>query len=73
MEPKSENSGILYLDGLPVSYGQIQLSEITAAKDEAEIKRAALLAPMEFTMSIKTPKFWRCKSRRRFIKLLRSC
>lgn len=59
----------LYLNGEPVTMGQ--LPEITLATDAPE--PAGMISKMEqITMTFKTPKRWRCRSRKRFIKLVMS-
>ena len=60
----------LFLDGEPVE--QIgTLPEITVAADAPEPE--GMISKMEpITMTLKTPKHWRCRSRKRFIKLMMS-
>lgn len=62
----------LYLDGKPIAWGQGELPEVTVPADVPKPESIALCESMEFTMHSKAPKRWRCKSRRRFIKLLMS-
>lgn len=72
MGPESKDDYTLYLDGVPIALVEIQLPEITLPADVPEREITPLLEPMEFTMQIKTPKHLRCRSRKRFIKLMMS-
>ena len=72
MGPESRNDFTLYLDGVPIARGEIQLTEITVPPDAPEREILSLCEPMEFTMKIKEPKRWRCGSRKRYIKLMMS-
>ena len=72
MGPESKNDYTLYPDGVPIARGEIQLPEITVPADAPEREITPLLEPMEFTMTVKTPKRWRCRSRKRYIKLMMS-
>ena len=72
MGTESENSYTLYLDGVPITTGP--LPEITVPADEPGPGRilADPSLEMTFTFAWKTPKRWRCRSRKRFIKLMMS-
>lgn len=75
MGPESKNDYILYkrdvtLSDMPIAPGIVH--EITVSMDALTPEVSQLLEPMEFTMHFKTPKRWRCQSRKRFIKLLMS-
>lgn len=72
MGTESENSYTLYLDGVPITPGP--LPEITVSADEPGPGRilADPSLEMTFTFTWKTPKRWRCRSRKRFIKLMMS-
>lgn len=71
MGPHSENSGTLYLDGVPIMTGEI--TEITVPADAQEQDRPHLLdTGMVLTFTMRTPRCWRCRNRKRFVKLLMS-
>ena len=70
MPPKTETSYTLYWGDVAITPGQ--LLEITVPEDAPDPKIMPLLEPMEFTVPFKTPKRWRCGSRKRFIKLMMS-
>ena len=72
MGTESESSYTVYLDGVPITPGQ--LPEITVPADEPGPGRilADPSLKMKFTFTWKTPKRWRCRSRKRFIKLMMS-
>lgn len=74
MGPEDTNDYTLFMDGVLIAPGQIELPEITVTEDAQEPENAIMrqLGHMEFTMHLKTPKSWRCRSRKRFIKLLMS-
>ena len=73
MGPESKNDDYtLYLDGVPIARGEIQLPEITVSADAPEPEVMTMLEPMEFTVTVTTPKHWRCRGRKRFIKLMMS-
>lgn len=72
MGPHSESNGTLYWDGVPIMQGTMQMQEITVPMDALNPEALTLLEPMEFTMHIKVPKRWRCRGRKRFVKLLMS-
>lgn len=73
MGTESENKYTLYKDGVPITPGKL-LQEITLSAEaiEPENKLALECECMEFTMHIKTPKRWRCRGRKRFVKLMMS-
>lgn len=48
------------------------IHEIVVSADTPTPEGMSLLRPMELTVQIKTPKHWRCRSRKRFVKLLMS-
>lgn len=63
----------LFMDGEPIEWGQLGLPEITVPEEVFEPpKMIGMCEYMEFSMTIKTPKRWRCRSRKRFIKLMMS-
>jgi len=70
MGQESKNDYTLYLDGVPVAIGEIR--EITLAADAPELGDIPPMQPIEFTVQIKTPKRWRCRGRKRFVKLMMS-
>lgn len=73
MGPESKNDDYtLYMDGVPIVRGEIQLPEITVPADAPKLEVMTMLEPMEFTMTVTTPKRWRCRGRKRFIKLMMS-
>lgn len=73
MGPESENDYTLYKDDVPITPGKL-LQEITlwAEAIEPENKLALECEYVEFTMHIKMPKRWRCRGRKRFVKLMMS-
>ena len=66
------NNYTLYLGDTPIARGEIELVEITAPVDAQKPERILQLQQVEFTVHIKTPNRWRCRGRKRFIKLLMS-
>lgn len=76
MPPKNESAlmnGALYLDGEPIGIGTIeQLPKITLAADAPEPDTVLGIQLPPLTFYIKEPKHWRCRSRKRFIKLMMS-
>lgn len=76
MWPENESvlmDGTLYLDGEPIATGTIkQLPEITVAADAPEPDMHLADLSLEITGYFKTPKRWRCRGRKRFIKLMMS-
>lgn len=63
----------LYLNGEPIAWGQGELPEITVPDEMFEPpKGIGVCQCVEFTLTIKTPKRWRCRNRKRFIKLMMS-
>ena len=73
MGPESKNEDYtLCLDGMPIAWRE-PLPEITVREEGvAELAGGLVCEPVEFTAHFKTPKRWRCGSRKRFIKLLMS-
>ena len=71
MGPESKNEDYtLCLDGMPIAWRE-PLPEITVREEGvAELAGGLVCEPVEFTAHFKTPKRWRCGSRKRFIKLL---
>ena len=66
-------NGTLYLNGEPIAWGQGELPEITVPEEVREPQKSiGMCERMKFTLTIKMPKRWRCRSRKRFIKLLMS-
>ena len=72
MGPESRNDYIVYLNDVPIAQGQIQLPEITLPADAPELEIPSMFQPMEISMRVEIPKHWRCRSRKRFIKLVMS-
>ena len=74
MGPEDTNDYTLFMDGVLIAPGQIELPEITVTEDAQEPENAIMrqFGHMEFTVHLKTPKSWRCRSRKRFIKLMMS-
>ena len=62
----------LCLNGEPIAWGQGELPEITVPKEVREPASGLPFEYMECTLYFKIPKRWRCKSRKRFIKLMMS-
>ena len=63
----------LYLNGEPIAWGQGELPEITVPEEVREPQKSiGMCERMKFTLTIKMPKRWRCRSRKRFIKLVMS-
>jgi len=74
-EAKGIRDGVLYLNGEPIALGQIpeiKLAETGAPAPENFELRQLANSSMSFTVHIKISKYWRCGSRKRFIKLLMS-
>lgn len=71
MGPQSENSGTLYWDGVPLMTGEIQEITTPADSQEQDLPRR-FDTGMVLTFTMRTPKNWRCRGRKRFIKLLMS-
>ena len=70
MGTESESKYKVYLDGVPIDPEKIVNFTVTAEETEPD----GLLAgqSLEITMHFKAPKCWRCRSRKRFIKLVMS-
>ena len=66
------NDCALYLGDKPIARGEIELAEITVPADMPKPECMLTLQQMEFKTNFKELKRWRCKGRRRFIKLLMS-
>lgn len=72
------NNFTLFLGDTPIARGEIQLPEITLPPEMFEPVRELTYQCEEacqwvgFTLEIKIPKRWRCRSRKRFIKLIMS-
>ena len=62
----------LLLDGEPIEWRQLGLPEITVPPEMLEPVKGLAFQYVEFKMYFKTPKRWRCRSRKRFIKLMMS-
>lgn len=62
----------LYLNGEPIAWGQGELPEITVPEEVREPRNGLPCEYMEYTLYFKIPKRWRCRSRKRFIKLMMS-
>ena len=70
MGPESENRYTVYLDGVPIDQEKIVNVSLTMETQEPDSVLAG--QSLEFTMHYKTPRRWRCRSRKRFIKLIMS-
>ena len=70
MGPESESKYTVYFDGKPIGPGLIQEIKLTEEMPEPDNVLSFQLPPMAFYL--KTPKRWRCRSRKRFIKLMMS-
>ena len=70
MGPESENRYTVYLDGVPIDQEKIVNVSLTMETQEPDSVLAG--QSLEFTMHYKTPRRWRCRSRKRFIKLMMS-
>ena len=70
MGPESENRYTVYLDGVPIDQEKIVNVSLTMETQEPDSVLAG--QSLEFTMHYKTPRRWRCRSRKRFIKLVMS-
>ena len=66
------NNVTLYLGDTPIARGEIRLAEITLPPDALKLESVLPLQEVEFAFTIKAPKRWRCKNRKRFIKLMMS-
>ncbi|NCE63058.1 hypothetical protein D1159_00330 [Pseudoflavonifractor sp. 524-17] len=67
------NAFTLFLGDTPIARGEIALAEITVPDEATEPPKGLdVFRCVEFTMTVKTPKRWRCQSRKRFIKLMMS-
>lgn len=72
------NSFTLFLGDTPIARGEIELPEIKLPLEMFEPVRGLTYQCEEacqwvgFTLEIKVPKRWRCRSRKRFIKLMMS-
>lgn len=62
----------LYLNGEPIAWGQGELPEITVPEEVREPRSGLPCEYMGCTLYFKIPKRWRCRSRKRFIKLMMS-
>ena len=63
---------MIYCNGQPVAeFSRIdEMAEITITDPDAEPAIIGALGPVAFSARISIPKQWRCRSRKRFIKLL---
>ena len=66
------NDVTLYLGDTPIARGEIRMAEITLPPDALKLESVLPLQEVEFAFTIKAPKRWRCKNRKRFIKLMMS-
>ena len=66
------NSFTLFLGDTPIARGEIKLAEITVPADAQKPETILPLQQVEFAVHFKTPKRLRCRSRKRFIKLMMS-
>ena len=70
MGPEMENRYTVYLDGVPIDREKIVNVSLTMEAQEPDSVLAS--QSLEFTVHYKTPKRWRCRGRKRFIKLMMS-
>lgn len=73
MGHESESKFVAFLDGAEIELGlfpEITLSEEVVAAMEDLF--ADVFEPWRVTIRFKTPKHWRCRGRKRFIKLMMS-
>ena len=70
MGPEDKGRYTVYWCGAPLEPGIIH--EITLSTDALNQEAMTLLEPTEFTIHVKVPKRWRCRNRKRFIKLMMS-
>lgn len=66
------NSFTLFLGDTPIARGEIKLAEITVPPEMMEPTKELPYQCVGFTLTLKTPKRWRCRGRKRFIKLMMS-
>lgn len=71
-ESKSMNDFTLFLGGMPVIRGKIELTRNEQPAEEPGPEGVMPLAGAEITLNIRAPKRWRCRSRKRFVKLMMS-
>ena len=63
----------LFLNGEQIAWGKFELPEITVPDEVFEPPKSMEACQCEeFTLTFKTPRRWRCRSRKRFIKLMMS-
>ena len=63
----------LFLNGEPIAWGKFELPEITVPDEVFEPPKGIDVCQcVEFTLTIEMPRRWRCRSRKRFIKLMMS-
>ena len=70
----SREVGTFYINGTPIA-GLTEadgILEITTSNESAEPVIAAVFGPIAIEMNVKIPKTWRCRNRKRFIKLVMS-
>lgn len=66
------NAFALFLGDAPIAQGEIALTEIALPPETMEQVKELICPFVKITLTIKTPKYWRYKSRKRFIKLMMS-
>lgn len=76
MGPENESAlmnGTLYLDGEPIAIGTMDLDAPEPKGNYRKLRcRAFADLSLEMKFTFKPPKRWRCRSRKRFIKLMMS-
>ena len=80
MGPEDKGCYALYMDGVRLELAEPPAGlikpgityEVTVSADALTPGAKSLFLPGELTMTVKTPKHWRCRSRKRFIKLVMS-
>ena len=70
MGPENKNDYTVYCDGAPITLRG--LPEITLPIGTPEPEGMLVCQTMEIVMHVKVPKRWRCRGRKRFIKLMMS-
>ena len=68
MGPESKHKYTLYYNGEPLSLAT--LPEIAVPPDAPRPEVDLPFQSVKFTVRFKTPKHWRCRNRKRFIKLM---
>ena len=75
MGPEDKGKYTVHWNGVPLGNTPIVpgiIYEVILPEEALTPEAMSLFEPMKFTMHIRTPKRWRCRGRKRFIKLLMS-